>query len=159
MPTTQTRPATRGRSAFAERPQQADDTRRLKSSDRVLIEQATRGFDVLQGKWKVHLIVALARGVRRRSRLHACLPGISKKVMTDCLRNLERDGLVTRRIYAQVPARVEYDLTPLGWAITDVIVALSDWTDRHTADVARARNEYWLRRAETDDILQAGHAA
>jgi DNA-binding HxlR family transcriptional regulator len=159
MATTDTRPATRARAAFAGRPQPADDTRRLKSSDRVLIERATRGFDVLQGKWKVHLIVAMARGVRRRSHLHTCLPGISKKVMTDCLRNLERDGLVTRRIYAQVPARVEYDLTSLGWTITDVIVALSDWTDHHTADIGRARSEYWLRRADTDNVLQAEHAA
>ncbi len=138
MPTTETRPAPR-----------------LKSSDRVLIGRATRGFDVLQGKWKVHLIVTMARGVRRRSHLHACLPAVSKKVMTDCLRSLERDGLVTRRIYAQVPARVEYDLTSLGWTITDVIVAVSDWTDQHTADVARARSDYWLRQTETDDIPHA----
>jgi DNA-binding HxlR family transcriptional regulator len=134
-------------------------TSRLKSSDRVLIERATRGFDVLQGKWKVHLIVAMARGVRRRSHLHACLPDISKKVMTDSLRNLERDGLVTRQVFAQVPVRVEYDLTPLGWTITEVIVALSDWTDHHTADVTRARSEYGLRQAETDGILHGARAA
>jgi DNA-binding HxlR family transcriptional regulator len=140
------------RAAPAKLPRHADDTRRLKSSDRVLIERATRGCDVLQGKWKVHLIVAMARGVRRRSHLHNCLPGISKKVMTDCLRNLERDGLVTRRIYAQVPARVEYDLSPLGWTITELIVALSDWTDHHTADVTRARSDYRLRQVKTNGI-------
>ena len=65
---------------------QADDRRRLKPSDRVLIDRATRSFEILRGKWKVHLIVAMARGIRRPSRLHECLPGISKKVMTDCLR-------------------------------------------------------------------------
>jgi DNA-binding HxlR family transcriptional regulator len=132
---------------------------RLKTSDRVLIDRASRAFDVLQGKWKVHLIVAMARGIRRHSRLHACLPGISKKVMTDCLRSLERDGLVTRRIYAEVPARVEYGLTPLGWALTDVIVDLSEWSDHHSADVTRARSEYSQRRAETHEILEVSHAA
>ena len=81
------------------------ETHRLKTSDRMLIERATRGFDLLQGKWKVHLIVAMARGIRRHGHLYSSLPGISKKVMTECLRGLERDGLVTRRIYAQVPVR------------------------------------------------------
>jgi DNA-binding HxlR family transcriptional regulator len=153
MPTTEMHPATHGETTPAER---AEDTRRLTTSDRVLIERATRGFEVLQGKWKVHLIVAMARGIRRHSRLHGCLPGVSKKVMTDCLRSLERDGLVARQIYAQVPVRVEYSLTPLGWAITDAIVALSDWGKQHKAEVTRARSEYWQRRTETDPILHVG---
>ena len=125
----------------------------------MLIERATRGLDLLQGKWKVHLIVAMARGVRRHSHLHTSLPGISKKVMTECLRSLERDGLVARRIYAQVPVRVEYGLTPLGWAFTDVIVALSEWSDEHRDDLREARSDYWRRRAETNDLVHAGHAA
>ena len=129
------------------RPAPTGEACRLGPSDRVLIDRATRGFDVLQGKWKLHLIVAMARGIRRSSHLRGCLPGISKKVMTDCLRSLERDRLVTREIHPEVPVRVEYGLTPLGWAITDVIVALSDWTDRHSAAVTRARNDYWLSRA------------
>ena len=138
-----------GVSARAEWAAQTDDRRRLKTSDRLLIERATRGFEVLQGKWKVHLIVAMARGVRRPSRLHGCLPGISKKVMTDCLRSLERDGLVTRQIYAEVPVRVEYSLTALGWTITNAIVALSDWSEHHGSDVRRARREYG-RSASSD---------
>ena len=148
-------PETQSDMAPAEWAEQTGDRRRLKTSDRVLIARATRGFEVLQGKWKVHLIVAMARGIRRRSRLHACLPGISKKVMTDCLRGLERDGLVTRQIYAQVPVRVEYSLTPLGWTITNSIVALSEWSKDHSCDVTRARSEYGLRGVETDEILHA----
>jgi DNA-binding HxlR family transcriptional regulator len=120
----------------------ADDRRRLKMSDHLLIDQATLGFEVLQGKWKMHLIVAMARGIRRPSRLRASLSGISKKVMTDCLRGLERDGLVTRQIYPQVPVRVEYSLTPLGWTLTNAIVALSEWSKDHSGDVTRARTEY-----------------
>jgi DNA-binding HxlR family transcriptional regulator len=154
---TKTRLATQGAMARAERARRTDDRHRLKTSDRVLIDRATRGFEVLQGKWKVHLIVAMARGIRRPSRLHACLPGISKKVMTDCLRGLERDGLVARRIYAQVPARVEYSLTPLGWTITNAIVAVSEWSKDHSGDVTRARSDYWLRGIETDDVPPSTH--
>jgi DNA-binding HxlR family transcriptional regulator len=158
MLATETRP-TRSDIAPAPFSECLDDPSRLRTSDRVLIERAISGLDILQGKWKVDLIVAMARGSRRYSRLHACLPGVSKKVLTDCLRGLERDGLVTRRIYAQVPARVEYSLTPLGWTITDAIIALSDWSKHHSADVARARSEYWRRRTETDCALRTGHAA
>jgi DNA-binding HxlR family transcriptional regulator len=150
MPLTETEPP--GGLAPADSAEQADDRRQLKPSDRVLIDRATRGFQVLQGKWKVHLIVAMARGIRRPSRLHACLPGISKKVMTDCLRGLERDGLVTRQIYAQVPARVEYSLTPLGWTITNAIVALSEWSEHHSSEVTRARSAYWLRAFPKADV-------
>ena len=128
-----------------------DGPRRLKPADRELIEQATTAFEVLQGKWKLHLIVIMARGVRRHSRLLDCLPGVSKKVMTDCLRNLERDGLVAREIYAEVPARVEYSLTPLGWAITDAIVALSRWGEDHGDDLVGARLAYSHRPAGASD--------
>jgi DNA-binding HxlR family transcriptional regulator len=159
MLATETQPEIQGDLASAEWGKPTDDRRRLKTSDRVLIDRATSGFEVLQGKWKVHLIVAMARGIHRPSRLHACLPGISKKVMTECLRGLERDGLLTRQIYAQVPVRVEYSLTPLGWTITNAIVALSEWSKHHSGDVTRARSEYGLRAVETDEILRARLAA
>ncbi len=142
-----------------ELPEPIDAIRRLKISDHVMIEQAVRGLEVLQGKWRLHLIVAMARGIRRRNRLHACLPEVSKKVMTECLRGLERDGLVTRRIYAQVPARVEYSLTPLGWTTTEAIVAFSDWDKDHSVDVTAARSEFWHRHLDAQQILQPGHAA
>src|ERR1700743_118277 len=145
MLATEAHPATRSTTGPAELAERTDDGHRLKRRERLLIERATRGFEVLQGKWKVNLIVAMARGIRRPSRLHGCLPGISKKVMTDCLRGLERDGLVTRQIYAEVPVRVEYSLTPLGWTITNAIVALSEWSKHYSRDVPRARSEYGER--------------
>jgi DNA-binding HxlR family transcriptional regulator len=159
MLATETDPDMRGGIAPAAWAERADDRRRLKTGDHLLIDQATLGFEVLQGKWKVPLIVALARGIRRPSRLRTCLSGISKKVMTDCLRGLERDGLVTRQIYPQVPVRVEYSLTPLGWTITNAIVALSEWSKDHSHDVTRARSEYWSRGAVTDDTLLARRTA
>ena len=108
-------------------------------SDLDLIERADETLEVLHGKWKVHLLVFMARGVHRHGRLLACLPGVSKKVMTDTLRTLEHDGVVARRIFAEVPVRVEYSLTPLGWTLTAPLIALSDWAELHSEEVADAR--------------------
>jgi DNA-binding HxlR family transcriptional regulator len=110
-------------------------------SDLDLIERADETLVVLHGKWKVHLLVHMARGVHRHGRLLACLPGVSKKVMTDTLRTLEHDGLVARRIFAEVPVRVEYSLTPLGWTLTEPLIALSEWAEAHSGEVADARTK------------------
>jgi DNA-binding HxlR family transcriptional regulator len=110
-------------------------------SDLDLIERVDQTLDVLQGKWKVHLLVFMARGVHRHGRLLACMPGVSKKVMTDTLRTLELDGLVVRRIFAEVPVRVEYSLTPLGWTLTGPLIALSEWAEAHSREVADARSK------------------
>jgi DNA-binding HxlR family transcriptional regulator len=113
-------------------------------SDLDLIEHVDRALDVLHGKWKVHLVFCMARGVRRHGKLLECLPGASKKVMTDSLRALERDGVVARRIFPEVPARVEYSLTPLGWTITEPLVALAEWGGAHANEVAQARSDALL---------------
>jgi DNA-binding HxlR family transcriptional regulator len=63
-------------------------------------------------------------------------------MLTDSLRGLERDGFVDRNVYAEVPARVEYSLTALGWSATELLMALADWADEHLADVEQARLRY-----------------
>jgi DNA-binding HxlR family transcriptional regulator len=113
-------------------------------SDLDLIESADATLDVLHGKWKVHLLCCMARGVHRHGTLLGCLPGVSKKVMTDTLRALERDGLVDRRIFAEVPVRVEYSLTSLGWALAAPLMALAEWGKDHGVDVGEARARYRL---------------
>ena len=110
--------------------------------DMDLIAAVDGTLEVLHGKWKVHLLFVMARGVHRHSRLLECLSGVSKKVMTESLRALERDGLVARRIFAEVPVRVEYSLTPLGWSITEPLIALSDWGAAYADDVEAARSRY-----------------
>jgi DNA-binding HxlR family transcriptional regulator len=110
--------------------------------DLELIRRVDHALAVLQGKWKVHLLFFMARGIHRHSRLLDCLPGASKKVMIDTLRALERDGLVDRRVYAEVPARVEYWLTPLGWSVTEPLIALSAWAEVHDREVAEARSHF-----------------
>ena len=110
-------------------------------SDLELIEHVDRALQVLHGKWKVFLLFFLARGIHRHSRLLECLPGASKKMMTDTLRSLERDGLVARRVFPEVPPRVEYSLTPLGWTITEPLMTLAQWGEAHGDDDQRARLE------------------
>ena len=116
--------------------------RRPPHGDLELIRRIDDSLEVLNGKWKVHLLFFMARGIRRPSRLLDCLPGASKKVMTDTLRALERDGLVLRRIFAEVPVRVEYSLTPLGWSMTDPLMAVAEWGQEHEQEVSDARLQY-----------------
>jgi DNA-binding HxlR family transcriptional regulator len=113
-------------------------------SDRELIQRIDKTLDVLHGRWKVYLLFLMARGIHRHSRLLDGLPGASKKVMTDTLRALERDGLLTRQVFAEVPVRVEYSLTPLGWSMTEPLMALSEWGNAHTVEIDRARSRYNL---------------
>jgi DNA-binding HxlR family transcriptional regulator len=110
--------------------------------DMDLIAAVDSTLEVLHGKWKVHLLFVMARGIHRHSRLLECLPGVSKKVMTESLRALERDGLVDRKIFAEVPVRVEYSLTPLGWSITEPLIALSEWGTTYADEVEAARSRY-----------------
>src|SRR3954470_2124480 len=117
------------------RPQSAGPTRQ----DLELIDRTRAARDLLSSKWKVDLLYLLARGVHRYSRLYDNLRGASKKMLTDSLRGLERDGFVERNVYAEVPVRVEYSLTALGWSATELLMALSDWADDHLADVEQAR--------------------
>jgi len=110
--------------------------------DLQMIESSRAARDLLSSKWKVDLLYLLARGVHRYSRLYDHLRGASKKMLTDSLRGLERDGFVDRTVYAEVPVRVEYSLTALGWSATELLMALADWADEHLADVEQARLRY-----------------
>jgi DNA-binding HxlR family transcriptional regulator len=121
------------------------DLRRLPRGDRELVEQIEHSLEVLHGKWKVHLLFLMARGVHRHCKLLECLPGASKKMMTDTLRALERDGIVNRCIYAEVPLRVEYSLTPVGWSMTEPLLALAEWDKSHSDEMQTARSNYLLR--------------
>jgi DNA-binding HxlR family transcriptional regulator len=63
-------------------------------------------------------------------------------MLTDSLRGLERDGFVRRTVYAEVPVRVEYSLTTLGWSATELLMTLAEWAEEHLSDVAQARVSY-----------------
>src|SRR5437764_15222663 len=87
---------------------------------------------VIGGRWKVVILFHLFRGVKRFSELLRGLPGISQKMLTQQLREMERDGIVQRTVYPQVPPKVEYRLTPLGETLKPVITAMCQWGLRQT---------------------------
>ena len=83
---------------------------------------------LLAGRWKVPILWELFRGKRRFSELRRLLgAGCGQKVLTQQLREMERDGLVRRKIYAQVPPKVEYSLTPAGRSLKPVVDAMVKW--------------------------------
>lgn len=99
----------------------------------------------LAGKWTVLVIDALYEGTMRFSELRRRLEGVSQKMLTETLRSLERDGFVTRKVYASVPPKVEYTLTPLGASLREPVAALRLWSEHHINDVERAQARHDAR--------------
>ncbi|ARF72680.1 transcriptional regulator [Kitasatospora albolonga] len=104
-------------------------------------------LDRVADKWSLLAIAHLERRTLRFSELRRLIDGISQRMLTVTLRQLERDGLVRRTVYPMVPPRVEYELTPMGATLHTTIRSLVDWTEGHQAEIARARAEYDSRRA------------
>jgi len=84
-------------------------------------------LDIIGGRWKVLIVWQLFQGARRFSELSRALEGITQKMLTQQLRELEHDGIVHRQVYAQVPPKVEYSLTPLGESLRSVVDAMCEW--------------------------------
>ena len=99
----------------------------------------------IANKWTAMVVIALGDRRLRFGELRTVVDGISGKVLTDTLRDLERDGLVERRAYAEVPPRVEYELTALGRTLHEPLLALSRWAEEHIAEVLVAREIYDAR--------------
>ena len=99
-------------------------------------------LDMVASKWTALAIGALEEGPKRFGELKRRLDGISQKMLTQTLRTLERDGLVTRTVYPSVPLRVEYELTELGRSITEPLAALRSWAQRNYESVAEARQTF-----------------
>ncbi|WP_433019916.1 winged helix-turn-helix transcriptional regulator [Kribbella sp. CA-294648] len=100
----------------------------------------------IANKWTAMIVAVLESGPMRFGDIRTALEGISGKVLTDTLRDLERDGMVTRRTYAEVPPRVEYELTPLGHTLEGPLTALCRWAEDHIPEVLAARDAYDDRR-------------
>lgn len=93
-------------------------------------------------KWTLLTITALASGPLRFTALHEHVAGISQRMLSQTLRALTRDGLVTRTAYPEVPPRVEYTLTPLGRSLSEAVDGLVRWVRDHQSDIARNRDEF-----------------
>jgi|CXWL01.1.fsa_nt_gi DNA-binding HxlR family transcriptional regulator len=99
-------------------------------------------------QWTLEVIEALdLPGVLRFTELRAQIGGISQKMLTKTLRQLERDGLVTRKVHAVVPPRVDYQLTPLGRGLGEAVCGIWTWVEANVGTVEAARREYDEREA------------
>jgi DNA-binding HxlR family transcriptional regulator len=90
-------------------------------------------LQAIGGKWKTSVLWELHLRPHRFAELRRVLPGVSEKVLTQQLRQMEADGLVHRHDYGEVPPRVEYSITPLGLSLNDAVTAMSAWGKRHEA--------------------------
>lgn len=93
-------------------------------------------------KWSILIIMHLSGGPRRFTEIKRAINGISQRMLTLCLRGLERDGLIKRTVYAVMPPHVEYELTPLGRSLTEPVTALGNWASTHIPDIDAARKVF-----------------
>jgi DNA-binding HxlR family transcriptional regulator len=93
-------------------------------------------------KWACLIISALTPGPLRYSDIARKLAGVSPKMLTQTLRSLERDGLVSRTVTPSVPVRVDYELTELGRSLAQMMTAVKNWAETHIEEVREAREQY-----------------
>ncbi|NUR82909.1 MAG: helix-turn-helix transcriptional regulator [Nonomuraea sp.] len=105
-------------------------------------------LDKIAGKWAIQIIVITARQPVRFTELERTIEGVSRRMLTLTLRNLERDGLLTRTVYPTVPPKVEYQATPMALELYEAMLTLTNWSRRHSACVARSREAYDARSEE-----------
>jgi len=101
-----------------------------------------RILDLIGDRWTVLVVGVLADGTARFSELRRRIQGISQKMLTQTLRELERDGLVVRTVYPEVPVRVEYALTEAGRSLRGPLKALEDWSVEHLGAVTDSQRDY-----------------
>ena len=104
-------------------------------------------LDRIGDKWTGLVIGALIDGPRRFTALRQHIGGVAPKVLTQTLRAMERDGLLTRTVFAQVPPRVDYALTDLGVSLGGPIAVLTDWAELHVGTILAARDEFVAQEA------------
>lgn len=100
---------------------------------------AETALKLIEGRWKLLVLRELFGGIRRFSELHRALTGVSHRTLTQQLRELESDGLIARKIYPQVPPKVEYSLTPLGKTLKPVLDALHKWAEKYAQRFGREK--------------------
>jgi DNA-binding HxlR family transcriptional regulator len=86
---------------------------------------------IISGKWKLPILYYLLHGTKRFNELHRLIPDVSRQILTTQLRELEHDGIVHRKVYAEVPPRVEYSLTLQGRKLEAIFLAMGVWGENH----------------------------
>ena len=101
--------------------------------------ESRQALDRIADKWTCLIVYALVDGPRRHGELRRAIDGISQKMLTQTLRSMEADGLVSRTVFDRVPPAVEYRLTPLGETLKDPLVAICRWAMEHLPELQQAR--------------------
>ena len=114
----------------------------LPAVDDESLEALQAAVGVLAAKWSVVVLARLSSGTRRFNELLRQIDGVSRRMLSATLRQLERDGLVERHVYARVPARVGYELSPAGAELLAALAPLAGWGVEHRADLFAAREQY-----------------
>ncbi|KQS00930.1 hypothetical protein ASG12_03990 [Williamsia sp. Leaf354] len=104
-------------------------------------------LDRVGDKWGILVIAVLRDTPMRYRQLHRSVPGISQRMLTLTLRHLERDGLVTRTVYPEVPPRVDYALTHLGVSLLEHVLGLAAWASSHSDEIRCHRDEFDQRQS------------
>jgi DNA-binding HxlR family transcriptional regulator len=99
-------------------------------------------LDVIGDKWSTLILMALADKPRRFNEVHRAMPDISKRMLTQTLRTLERDGLVTRHVFPTKPPSVEYRLSPLGRSVLSPLNGLIEWAENSFGEIVQARGRF-----------------
>ncbi|MER8105650.1 helix-turn-helix domain-containing protein [Kitasatospora sp. NPDC094016] len=102
----------------------------------------------VSGKWSIGILLVTTQGPARFTELERQVKGISRRMLTLTLRNLERDGLLTRTVYPTVPPRVEYTATPMARELYESLLALTGWAERHRHRIDQARAAYGIAQGE-----------
>jgi len=117
----------------------ADEQRLMVEGDRLTCAVEIT-LDIIGGRWKVLILHELFHGVKRFNELHRSLNGVTQKMLTQQLRELEDAGIIHREVYPQVPPKVEYSLTPLGRTLEPILDAMHQWGQRyHQEHISEAR--------------------
>jgi DNA-binding HxlR family transcriptional regulator len=103
---------------------------------------------VVGGKWKVLILWPLCSGPRRFGELRRQIPGISEKMLIQHLKEMEGDGIVTRKDYREVPPRVDYALTPFGVTLCDALAPLCDWGQQHMQRIEQCHQQHQAKRVK-----------
>jgi DNA-binding HxlR family transcriptional regulator len=112
----------------------------MKSKEELLPEcPVATTVQIIGNKWKLLIIRNLQTRPWRFNELHKSLDGISQKVLTDCLRSMEKDGIITRTVYPEVPPRVEYALSELGESMKPILAAMQVWGENYKEQVKNSK--------------------
>lgn len=122
----------------------------MKDPDNPVCQTISGLLQRIGDKWSVLVVQTLADGSMRFNELRRAIPSVSQRMLTLTLRNLERDGLVSRTVTPVIPPRVDYELTELGRSLQKPICGLVQWSIAHAGDIHEAQDRYDGARAESE---------